>query len=291
MKIFHFFQQIQKSLNSPFIPSISLGLKSLPTLNPDIFYQTIPKIEPINSPIQLNFEEDPSSKTIHGFIEFEDHKILLLGNAARFPDHVMESCIHTAHWQNSFKEEILSTQATLNLVYAGKSQNPIENYIALYKIAACFYNDKLLGIINEPAWTYHPAGLLPKMIFNNMVNLCRNSPPFLFWTGFIKTSLDVSSPFSNQKSNCFFSKGHHVFGIPDFAFYSDHTDPMKVKKLFNDIIEYAWFEKKDLQSGDYIGFEENEVYELVEPEESIEFLESPTKTLVLRYMNAEVDSN
>ncbi|GIV44442.1 MAG: hypothetical protein KatS3mg035_1565 [Bacteroidia bacterium] len=285
MKIFHFFQQIQKSFNAPFIPCITLGFRYLPTLHVETFYQTLPQIEIIHSDIRLDFEEDPHSKTFHGFVEFEEHKILILGNPAPLPESIITSCIHTAHWEKSFKEEILGSKATITLVYAGNSQNPVENYIAIYKIASCFYTPNLLGVINEPAWTYHPTGLLPKLMFNNMVNLCRNSPPFLFWTGFIKTSLDIHSPFTHQKTNCFFTKGHHVLGFPDFAFYSDKVDPMKVKKLFNDIIEYAWFENKDLQPGDYVGLQENEIYELVEPDENIDFLYSPTKTFILRPMN------
>ncbi len=236
MKIFNFFQQIQNALSKPFIPCITLGLKKLSCPDTQSFSKIIPQIEPLNTSIQVELDFDKSTNTLLGVVKFEDHVIKLLGNSSHLPEYIIETCIHTAHWQTEFKEQILLSKATVTLVYAGNSNDPIENYIALYKVAACFYDENLLGVINEPAWTYHPSGLLPKTIFNNMVNLCRNSPPFLFWTGFIKTSLDVSSPFSSNKTNCFFTKGHHVFGIPDFAYFSDDADPMKVKKLFNDII-------------------------------------------------------
>lgn len=285
MKIYHFFQQVQRSLLYPYIPSITLCFKNLPKIQKNQIIQTLQQIEPFNGDIQFYIEEDANGLTFQGNLEFENHKIQFLGNSARLSDAIIESCVHTAHWQEHFKNKILTSQATISLVYAGNSTDPVENYIALYKVAACFYGDDLLGVINEPAWTYHPAEILPKIIFNNMVNLCRNSPPFLFWTGFIKTSLDLTSPFSHTVNNCFFTKGHHVFGIPDLAFYSSNADPMKIKKIFNDIIEYAWFENKNLEPGDFVGFDNHEVYELVEPDEKIEFLESPTKTLVLRMMN------
>jgi hypothetical protein len=281
MKIFHFFQQIQNSLTSPFIPCLTLCFKKLPIFNQNIICSKILQIEPIHSEIIVQIDENSSINYL-GIIQFENHEIKLLSNDSQLPEHLIETCIQTSHWQPEFKNKVLSTNATITLVYSGKSIDPVENYLALYKVASVFYDDNLLGIINEPAWCYHPAGLLPKIIFNNMINLCRNSPPFLFWTGFIKTPLDLQTPFHKHQTTCFFTKGHHVFGIPDLVYYSEKADPMRIKKLFNDIIEYAWFEKKELQPGDYIGFIDHEVYELIEPEENLEFLESPTKTLFLK---------
>ncbi len=282
MKIFSFFQQIQNSLTTPFNPCILLGFTNLPKPNPNKFLQIIPQIEPIFSPVNTHFEQDYTSKTWLGEISFDNHTVKLLANSAGLPEHLIPSCIHTAHWQIQFKEQILASKATITLIYDGNETNPVERYIALYKVAACFYEENLLGIINEPAWTFHPSHLLNKIVLNNHVNLCRNSPPFLYWTGFIKTSLGVQSPFQSAKNNCFFTKGHHVFGIPDLAYFSENANPLTIQKLFIAIIEYAWFENKQLLPGDYIALSEKEIYELVEPDEIIEFLHSPTKTLILK---------
>ena len=283
MKIYKIIEQIQLTHETSFKPCITLAFQKLPEINPLHIQKTIQQIEPLFSDVQVYYENDTISLT--GKILFENHEITMLANPSVLPKNLIETCINTAHWQKEFKQKILTSNASLTLVYSGKSENPVENYLALYKVAAAFFNENLLGIIIEPAWTYHPAGLLPKLIFNNMINLCRNSPPFLLWTGFIKTNLDLQPPFYSHSYNCFFSKGHHVFGIPDLVYYADNANPLEIKKLFNEIVEYVWHEKKELLPGDCIGFNENEIYELLEPDESFDFLKSPTKTLWLKKIN------
>lgn len=286
MKIFHFFQQFQKSLQKPFMPSLILGFSDLPTFDKNQISNFLPQIEPLNSSIEISYEnENDNHSTFLATIKFENHQIYLLGNPSSFSDDLIQTCIEPSHWGEKYKKQILSSKATINLVYTGDSTDTVENYIALYKVAACFYNENLLGIVNEPAWTYHPAEILPKLLFNNMLNVCRNSPPFLFWTGFVKASLNPSQTLYDknvQTMCCFLTKGHHVFGFPDLALFGTHSDALRIQKIFNDIIEYAWYEKKELLPGDLIGFSENEIYELVEPDEKLKLLESPLKTFILK---------
>lgn len=273
----------EKSFQEPYRPSLTLGFEALPAeaLFNEWFIPELHKIEPLQTEVLFDLQYDASRQSLWATISFEKHAFGLWGKSIQHLDeNIVQNYVNPSHWELSLKAPFLKTTYLLHLTTLKPVPNEcIETYIALHKVALSFVSYGLLGVLNEPSWQFLPPFILQKMLLHGMANVCRNAPPWLFWTGLLKIFLTADTIILS-------SKGHHVFGLPDLAFFTDHPSNIpKIQQIFNQVLEYAWYENKTLQPGDVLAWSEQEQYELVLPEDNLPIFQSPLGTLMLRILN------
>jgi hypothetical protein len=102
----------------------------------------INRLEPLRNEAQLELDPkaDQSSHLL-GTVRFNQHVIDLAGANIPLSDEAIEFCVWSTPWAVDFKELAASHQAHLHIVYTGVATDPIEQYIALYKVALLFNDD------------------------------------------------------------------------------------------------------------------------------------------------------
>lgn len=283
MKLETLIHTFEKSLHEPYRPSLTLGFQNLPAeaLFNERFIPELHKIEPLQTDVLFDLQYKDDEQALWATFSFEKHTFGIWGKSIQqLNENIIQNYINPSHWQLSLKEPFLKTSYLLHMTTLKPvPKDCIETYIALHKVALSFASFGLLGVLNEPSWQFLPPFILQKMLLQGMANVCRNAPPWLFWTGFIKI-------FLSSDSILLCSKGHHVFGLPDLAFVTNSSANInKIQQIFNQVIEYAWFENKSLQAGDLLAWSETEQYELLEPEENLPIFQSPFGTLILKPLN------
>jgi hypothetical protein len=191
--------------------------------------------------------------------------------------------IHTAPWDASFKELLSSHLNTLILSYQGTHPDPIEQYLALCKTAACLHTPELLGVVNEPAWTCFPGDFPVQLMQPQWLSQARISPPLALWTGFVRILI--------HDEEWMVTRGNHFFGLPDFAMrrYGDESaqDPAFVHDLFHEFFHYFYYEKKQAEHGDGINIDDRNFYVFLQPEDTARHLKGMGELFVVEAMNPE----
>ena len=222
--------------------------------------------------IQVSWQVQDSEKCL-GECRFGEHAIRIIGVAQPLPNECIDRTIHVSHWQAQIKSAMRQHAAHLKLLYTGTHPDPAEKMIALYSLAHAFENENLLGIVNEKAWTAHPAGefLSPEMVLSY-----RQEFPIFLWVGYVKFFVD-------KKRYWLATKGHHIFDVPDLAcFIESEAEGTVIPDQFSNIFYYLY--ENDVvvttsdtleigQTGQYLRFGEV-------PEEAA-YLLGPSGTLVI----------
>jgi len=207
-------------------------------------------------------QQEPQTTTYCTFaarLEINGHRMEVAVLPSRLPDLIIERCIRTSNWTFAEKDRMAVHNAYALLYYVDGPADPIERYIALYLAALLFDGPNLASVVNEPAWSAHPAGLLSRIMTPEMIDVCRSSPPLLFWAGFLA--------FDFEGYVWYTMRGLQHFGLPELTYRADdsphHDDPQKVQELFTEVFHYLHFQQPDFQPGDIVQVEHN-VYEMVD---------------------------
>ncbi|MCS6904258.1 MAG: hypothetical protein RML72_01595 [Bacteroidia bacterium] len=209
--------------------------------------------------LQINEESNwKKHSTLLISLAWQEHRVDIIGLKAPLPDHTFQQCVQATGWNESFKQALSQTLCYINLAYSGYSKDPIQKYLFLYQIASTFPREHLIGIINEPAFHCHPPEAIEDIIDEKMLDIVHHTPPLIYWCGFLRAIL--------AKQQWLLTRGHHLFGIPDFAlaFYPG-VDPILVHHIFQDIFLYMYFENKDIQPGDDIALSQELTFRVVAP--------------------------
>lgn len=236
---------------------------------------SIRRLEPlkVNPKIDLITASDAGAV---GTVAFDDHMIKLVGIGAPVPRQVLKKTVGVSHWSGAWEASIASHNAQILCIYEGQNPDPIEQYIALYKVAVGFQSPGMRAVINEAAWLCHPPAVLSKS-FNTADQLgkARQTVSLVYWTGFLK--------FIKPTGGIWFTtKGNHLFGVCDFAYLGEnHSEGSATFDMFYEIFNYAYQNKVPLNVGETLQIG-NEVFLKFEAvSEYPEFLNSPNGTLVL----------
>jgi hypothetical protein len=145
--------------------------------------------------------------------------------------------------------------------------------ITLYQAAHGFVNEDLLGILNENAWTAHPPAhyLSPEVI-----NSYREDIPFNLWMGYVKF-------YVNEKDYWLISKGHHIFDVPDLAYFiQSEENPDQVINQFINIFYYIYEQDVEVRAGDTLEISQTgNLLKFSEVPEGADFMLGPVGTLVV----------
>lgn len=236
--------------------------------------------EPFEPELSIESHWRDGQKPLLAEVAWGQHKVEVAGLFAPLPSIATERCIWPSYWRPDIKELMASHQHNIILRYAGTHPDPIERHVALYLLANIFPTESLVGVANEPAWTCHPAVVIPNIMNPEMLQVVRESPPLLYWTGFM--ALEAEGYL------WYISRGHHLFGLPDFAFLAhDPGDALEVQNLFHEMFTYLYFNKKQVGPGDIVGIDEDHAYEVVEIEDDLQILRGVGTTYILHPLSPE----
>jgi hypothetical protein len=114
-----------------------------------------------------------------------------------------------------------------------------------------------------------------------MIPVVRDSPPLLYWTGYLQMDL--------LDFRWAFSRGNYLFGVPDFVFLLDDTemDGLAIQNLFHEVFTYTYFEQKPLRPGDILTIENGHSFEMVELEDELAELRGQGETFILHPVTDE----
>jgi len=282
VKLFQKFFLQQEDFSISPQPVIALLYAKRPTFSLSERITAIAEFEPTrNKPKVIIEQEWKEQNFLLAEVNYDEHVIEIAGFPSPLPTQAMERTIFASPWSADLKELLQSHLLNIVLKYAGSHTDPIEQYISLYKVAGMMLDDGLLGIVNEPAWTCHPAYVIEQILEPQFLSISRQSPPLVYWTGFVR----------GQLGDEFWalSKGNYLFDVPDFAFQLDpHSDAFEINQTFHALFDYFYFEKPEVQSGDALQLEEDLFYLFEDPSpDYAEAFATPGKVYIIRTTTAD----
>ncbi|MBI4615200.1 MAG: DUF4261 domain-containing protein [Planctomycetes bacterium] len=215
-----------------------------------------------------------TAQGLMGFVEYDGHSLRLFGVDAPAPEFVMEHTVETSHWAPEEKERVRRHQFHVLCQYRSGSSDPVEQYLALYRVALAACDEGLAGVLNEEAWNFTPSALLARLREPEVLAECRaDIPPFL-WTGLVKC-------FKPDGTCWFVTKGHHFFGVSDFAWLGRNEEGNQVADFMHSLFVYAYRTGASMEAGHTLEWC-GEEYRFAGVSEYPEYLEGPAGTLVVQ---------
>ncbi len=222
--------------------------------------------------IRLSWSIQQAQKCL-GQINFCNHQIQVSGLAMPLPPVIMDRTIHVSPWQPQIKASLRQHQTHISLVYTGSHHNPVERMIALYKVAYALRDENLLGVVNEPAWTAHPAA---DFLDPDAIAIYRAELPFTLWVGYVRF-------YTDKHHYWLVTKGHHIFDVPDFAYFIEpDLDENEIITQFKNIFYFIYDEDAEVIPGDTLAIAgSDQVLRFSEVTELADQLMGPSGTLVI----------
>ena len=266
-------------ISLPFI-NLVYGVPDLQVPDRQTLTERIQHVEPDLpiSDIRISWQQVDAQRCL-GVITFGLHQIQIAGLSNPLPLEIINQTVQPSHWQPQIKAAIRQHQSHISLIYTGKSLDPAEKMTALYQAAHAFENENLLGVVNESAWTAHPRAdfLSPEKIQQYQQEI-----PFILWVGYVKFFID-------RDHFWLVTKGHHIFDVPDFAYFiqpGESTD--NVTALFINVFYYLYEGDAVVTAGDTLSIgETGEHMRFSEVTEYPEILLGPSGTLVIEKISPE----
>lgn len=227
--------------------------------------------------IELRWDEGDTGQG-SGRITYESHTIQIVSVPAPLPNIVIDRTIHVAPWSAQTRAALRQHRAYISLVYDGDQVDPVEQMIALYTVAHALETEDLLGVVNEQAWTAHPAAdyLQPAAIRSY-----RDTLPLHLWVGRVKFYLD-------DERYWLVTKGHHIFDVPDLAILLDtESKERAIQEQFASLFYYLYENDREVLAGDTVEFQSTgQTFRFGEVTELADLLLGPSGTLVIEQISS-----
>lgn len=260
-------------------PVLTLVFEDLPIIKESTITENIDKIERLKKRPQVFLEKELNNgEVLLSVVEFDEHRVKLVGFDAPLPEDVIHHTVECSYWKDEDKEKIKKHKSHIICYYDGESDDAVEKYIALYKVAYSFMGQGLIGIINEGAWTCQPAYVLGDLLSKEMLMECREVPPLMLWTSFIKIPVEYGI--------WMVTKGNHIFGVKDFAYLGDINEVKEINEIFNNIFYYIYENSAVVEAGHTLQIEEEVYLKFKNIYKEKEYLEGPIGTLVIEKIKA-----
>ncbi|MDF1521026.1 MAG: DUF4261 domain-containing protein [Brevefilum sp.] len=266
----------QSQMTNQLLPTIHLiyGTPSFPTPDEEEVMEAIQTVldSASDQGVQASWTIQQAEKCL-GEIQFGLHRIQVAGMANPLPQEIVDCTIHTSPWQPQIKAAMRQHQSHLSFVYRDSAYDPVEKMIALYQTARAFAGEDLLGIVNENAWTAHPPA---DTLSSERIRSFRQDIPLNLWTGTVKFYVD-------QDNYWLVTKGHHIFDVPDLAYFvRGNEDAVEIINLFVNIFYYLFEQDVFVTAGDTLEItQQGQFLKFVEVPEGADFLMGPSGTLVI----------
>jgi hypothetical protein len=212
-------------------------------------------------------------------ISLGDHRLMLVGFSSPLPQDVQQRTIHFSNWPDQAKQAMFEHQAHVICYYESGSDDPVEQLFTMYKIAAAFKSQHLLGVADETAMTANPAPLIDEM-FSNMpleAITVAQALPYVVWLGIIKL-------FKPDGNIWWVSRGHERFNMPDLAYLTPPGQGEQVIEVFSNFLTYMHFYQARLDAGHTAELGGTQ-WRFVKPFEYHEYIETPSNTTLVVEIN------
>jgi hypothetical protein len=266
-------QQDQPNLSTAFV----MLFDSLPKLVETQVTNAISRIETLERPIIIDIRYEKEG-ILDALVEFDKHKIQLVGFSSPVPSLTMERTVPVSHWKQEDKLLLQCHKAHIVCYYLGENPNPKEQLISLYKVAFAFSDLGLFGILDEDAWNCMPAWMIKEQLKPDMLQSCRKSVPLGIWTGFIKF-------FKSEDDVWYCTKGYHRFGVKDLAYLGQLGEADDVYEIFGNLFVYM-LDGASIKAGDTAQISETHHLRFRDVYEYGDYLNSPLETLVMEKVEA-----
>lgn len=241
----------------------------------------ISSFEPLSTPVNVIIQ-DVAPQGRQATIRFENHTLRLLEMPGHIPEQTLQNTISVSHWSQDAHKRLLAYTYHIACLYEGTNTDPIEQLIAVYKVAASIRQKRkrllsseevMLGLLDEAAWTCMPTNAIEMCLQPASLAANRQMIPLGLVTGFVK--------FFKPDGNVWFcTKGHHRFNVPDFACLAPSNQSQTVFDLFIHLFRAVWLHHLVLQVGETAQIGSTNVrFDPVYEYEN--FLRGPEQTLVV----------
>lgn len=228
-------------------PGLLVLLNAPPVLDAAAVGRALNRIEPCRGDpkftSRLAQDDQPDDRhVVYGTFEFDGHTVDVIGLDVPVPQPILDKTVAASHWTGAGREAMEKHTAHYVLIHQGGGPSTLERMIALYKLAAALGGPSLAGVLHEAAWSCAPAAVVREFENPEFLRACRDQVPPILFTGFLKFLADDGTWFA--------TKGHHVFGAPDFVMQGTAADkPSDVLDLFMNIFLYVISADRELQAG------------------------------------------
>lgn len=215
-------------------PGIIVLLESLPKLDFEAIGGRIAKAEKLKllPKIESIVEEEPGQEIVLSALKvsFDSHEIQLVVVDQPLPDTVYEDIVNLSMWPIEVKSAMNGHGAHAVLMHNGGGANPFEKLLALYKLGAALVEPFYLrGAINEQCLSCISSDMLLSFLDAKSLKSTRDTPPPFAFQGFIQVEQGLWT-----------TRGHQLFGLPDFAMnVSDTLSPTDIMTMVGSIFMYA----------------------------------------------------
>ncbi len=166
-----------------------------------------------------------------GEVTFGKHRIRITSLPAPIPSTTVNRTINVSTWNPQLRAIMRLHQSHLICAYQGEDANPIQQMTSLYMLAHALEDENLTAIVNENAWTAHPPA---DYLSAENIKAYQQHIPFHLWIGYVKF-------FTDKQRFWFVSKGHHLFDVPDLAYFIQADEkPSDIMPLFINIFYYLF---------------------------------------------------
>jgi hypothetical protein len=172
------------------------------------------------------------------------HKIKLVGFSNPLPKESQQGTIHFSNWPDEAKKSMYNHQAIVICYYEAGSSDVLEQLLILYKVAALFVPQGLLGVADESAMTANPPGIVKDMFEAAPVEMFKQEEyiPLEVWTGVLKL-------FREDGMVWYVTRGFARFGKADLAFLAPKNSGEEAMKLFSNLLHYLYFYNTEFAAG------------------------------------------
>jgi hypothetical protein len=254
------------------------------SLDPGRLTRTLGSTDPSLAQAVFEIDADTAAQgTPIGLAGWGDHVIQFVGFSSPMPQEVVERCVQPAHYGPELKRQAQAHKAHALLYYAGREQDPLEQYVALAAVAGTLAAHGALVVLNESAHTSFPAhALAPGEAEGNLLENLRTLPIPMLYGGFVKYNIPDSPNVWMR------TYGNHLLGLPDLAFLAQgHHQGEWVFGTFSNVLNYLRRSGAKFAVGHTMQIGEDTYLKLRAPREEEYFLDSEGEMFVAEAITAE----
>ena len=256
-------------------PVFILVFDTLPAFDIGRIADGLRSLEPLKQDVTYEF----AGESADGFVAtvmFDDHQIQLAGLNAPVPPGTIEQTVASSRYKPELTKAMRAGRAQIVCYYQGHSADPVEQLMAMEKIAGAFLPMGLLGLLDPGAWNCRPREVMEKVDLK-MLRACLQGDPLSFSIGFVK--------FIQDNGVWFCTKGQHRFGLPDLAWFAPLNQGQFVYDAFGKLFLQMRETGTRPQVGDTAAAGEGIYVRFREVYEYHDWLNGPAGTLVVEPTN------
>ena len=193
-------------------PMIQLCFDELPSLDMESAVRSIRGLESISDGQLLGRASHTDGGQLFAAFRFGAHQVDMLGLASPIDAPDVAAVIDASDCSDAVKGAAKAHRAHVTLYYHGIGRDPIEQYLALYKVASCFAKGTGRGVVNLQAQIFHSAEAISDLCRPLQLSAARRIVPLHLWCGL--------RHFETSSGNWYVTSGLHLFKLPELAYYT-----------------------------------------------------------------------